>query len=109
MLIGLDEKRIANDGYNIKSMWDIVDEAFSYGKCEKEPQPDGTVLYKGNINSKNLMSDFYYAYYRLSENPYFGKYCTKWIEYTNENDETQPFTYEDYLVQEREDNPLFQQ
>ena len=107
-LIGIDEERVKKDGYSVKSMWDIIDEAYSYGKCEKEPQPDGTVLYKGNINSKNLFADFYYAYYKLSENPWFAKYCTKWIRYTNEADESKPFAFEDYLAGEREDNPLFQ-
>lgn len=107
-LIGIDEEKLDKDGYDVASMWEIIDEAYSYGKCEKEPQPDGTVLYKGNINSKNLWADFYYAYYKLSENPWFAKYCTKWIRYTNEADESKPFAYEDYLAGEREDNPLFQ-
>lgn len=106
-LIGIDEERVKKDGYVVKSMWDIIDEAYSYGKCEKEPQPDGTVLYKGNISSKNLFADFYYAFCVLSENPWFAKYCTKWIKYTNEADETQPFAYEDCLAIVRKELPLF--
>lgn len=107
-LIGIDEERIKKDGYSVKSMWNIIDEAYAEIGCEKEPQSDGTVLYKGNKNSNNLWAEFFYPYAVLSKNPYFARYCNKWIEYSNEEDETQPFAYEDYLAGEREDNPLFQ-
>ena len=106
-LIGIDEERIDRDGYVVQSMWDIIDEAFSEINCKKEELIDGTVLYKGNINSNNLWAEFFYPYAVLTDNPDFAKYCNKWIEYTNEYDESKPFAYEDYLAGEREDNPLF--
>ena len=101
-LIGIDEKRIEKDGYSVKSMWDIIDEIYFEEKCEKEQQPDGTVLYKGNINSTNLRGDFFYIYAMLTESVDFAKYCTKWIRTFGE------LGQEDYLAGEREENPLFQ-
>ena len=109
MLVGLDEERITKDGYDVKSMWDIVDKTYDLGHCEKEAQPDGTVLYKGNTKSTNLLGDFFLPYAYLADNPYFAKYCTKWFLYSNERDEKLPLYKMDCLIRERKENPLFQQ
>ena len=108
-LIGLDEEKIAKDGYIPQSMWDWVDEVFFEFNFSKEPQPDGTVLYMGSPDSKNLLADLGCVFVSLVADKNFGKYCNKWIEYDNDFDESQPFEEIDFLENARKDFPTFQQ
>ena len=108
-LIGLDEEKIAKDGYIPQSMWDWVDEVFFEFNFSKEPQPDGTVLYACSPDSDNHLSDIGCVFCTLVDDKNFGKYCNKWIEYDNDFDESQPFEEVDFLENARKDYPTFQQ
>lgn len=109
MMIGLDEERIDADGYEPKSLWDWVDEVFALRKWTKEPQPDGTVLYVGDTAKEDNFDDAFYIQHILSCDENFGKYCSKWIGFDNDDDESLPFTDSDVLAATRESgNPLFQ-
>lgn len=106
MLIQLDEARVLRDGkYDLADMWRIIDDKFRSG-CIKEVQPDGAALYSGE-RDKNYYSCMALAYMILSEKKWFAQYCTKWIWYDNDDDETLPFADEDVLAKERKRNPLF--
>ena len=108
-LIGLDEEKIDKDGYIPQSMWDWVDEVFFEFNFSKEPQPDGTVLYACSPDSDNHLSDICCVFVSLVADKNFGKYCTKWIEYDNDFDESQPFEEIDFLAGVKEEYPIFNQ
>lgn len=108
MLIKLDEAKIRREGiYNVEKLWQIIDGYFNRYGCIKEIQEDKAVMYSGNPNSNNLMSDFTFAYIHLSEKKWFAEYCCKWIWLDNEDDENLPMQEIDVLSKERKRNPLF--
>ena len=108
MLIGLDEARMKKDGWDVTKFWKQIDDLFFNQKWTKEPQGDGKVLYVGNLESDNLLADVCIVYRSLVNSAGFGKYCTKWIEYDNDDDESLPFADVDFLAAEKKDgNPLF--
>lgn len=98
MVIGLDEKRISEDGYVVQPFWDWIDMVFNHVKWTKEPQPDGTVLYSSKIDNDNSFVDGYYVFQSLAQEKSFIEYCSKWIGFDNEDDETLPLIEDDYLA-----------
>lgn len=100
-IIGLDEEKIYADGYEPQSLWSWVDSVFSHVKWTKEPQPDGTVLYSSVGNSETLFADGYYIFNALTEDTNFGKYCNKWLDFNNDNNETIPFEKTDMIAKLR--------
>ena len=108
MLIQLDVEKIERENkYDVDKMWQTIDEIFSEGRCIKEIQSDGSVMYSGNPNSENHLADIGIAYMTLSELKWFAESVKKWIWYDNDDDESLPFAEEDVLYKERRDNPLF--
>ena len=106
MLIKLDEERIkADEKYDLADMWRKIDEQFEKA-CTKELQPDGAALYSGDPN-KNYYATIMLAYMRLSEDKSFAKYCSKWIWYSNDDNESLPMQDTDVLAMEQKDNALF--
>ena len=108
MLIGLDEKRIDDDGYEIQSFWNWIDGVFEHVKWTKEPQDDGTVLYVGGVDNDNFLADAFVIYRAFTGDKNFMKYCNKWLGFDNEDDESLPFVEDDYLETAKQaNNPLF--
>ena len=108
MLIGLDEPRMKKDGWDVANFWKQIDDLFFKQNWTKEVQPDGKALYVGNPDSDNLLADVCIVYGSLVKSVGFGKYCTTWIEYDNDDDESLPFADVDFLAAEKKDrNPLF--
>lgn len=104
MLIQLDEERIKREGkYSLEKMWSIIDEAFSHGQCIKEFQSDGSVMYSGNPNRDNYLSDFGIAYMILMDKKWFAEQASKWIWYNNDDDENLPFQDTDCLIRARKE------
>lgn len=104
MLIQLDEERIKREGkYSLEKMWAVIDEAFSHGQCIKEVQPDGAVMYSGNPNRDNYLSDFGVAYVILMDKKWFAELAVKWIWYDNDDDENLPFVDSDCLIRARKE------
>lgn len=98
MLIQLDVEKIERqDKYDIKDMWQVIDEIFDKQKCVKEVNDDGSVMYSGNPNSDNHLADFGVAYITLKSSPWFLEYAAKWIWYDNDEDENGPFEESDTL------------
>lgn len=109
MLIQLDEERVKKDGkYKLEDMWRVIDAKFDKYGCEKERQEDGSMLYKGNPE-KDYFTCMMLAAMQLKHQKWFGRYCTKWIWYDNDDDEDLPFQDIDVLARERQKNPLFNQ
>ncbi len=106
MLIQLDEEKVLSDGkYALEDMWRIIDKQFA-GECDKEVQPDGSVLYSGNPN-KDYFTRINLAAMYLKSRKWFAEYCIKWIWYDNDYNESMPFDEIDVLSRQREKNPLF--
>lgn len=106
MLIKLDEDRIKSDGkYDLADMWRVIDRQFNNG-CVKEVQPDGAVMYSGEID-KDYFTRISVAYLFLKRQSWFGQYCCKWIWYDNDDNESLPMQDMDVLAEERKDNILF--
>ncbi|MDE7168439.1 MAG: hypothetical protein K2O28_06300 [Clostridia bacterium] len=106
MLIQLDEQKVKTDGiYDLADMWRIIDGKFEKA-CTKEVQPDGSRLYVGDT-SKDYYTCISLSYMGLSELQWFAQYCSKWIWYDNDDDESEPFSEEDVLARERIRNLLF--
>lgn len=107
MLIQLDEEKVLKDGkYDLDDMWRLIGKRFVEYGCTVERQSDGSVVYSGTeyndyYTAINLGINF------LEVQPWFAKYCTKWIWYDNDDDESLPYSEEDILANERIDNPLF--
>ena len=109
MLIQLDEERVKKDGkYKLEDMWRVIDAKFDKYECIKERQEDGSMLYKGNPE-KDYFTCMMLAAMQLKHQKWFGRYCTKWIWYDNDDDEDLPFQDIDVLARERQKNPLFNQ
>ena len=106
MLIKLDEERVLSDRkYDLADMCRIVDEQFA-SVCTKQVLADGAALYSG-IADKDYFSCFGIAYIKLSKREWFARYCSKWIMYDNDDDETLPFADDDILAKQRKNNPIF--
>lgn len=106
MLIKLNEDKVKQDNiYNIDTMWKVIDNQFKEA-CTKEKQEDGAVIYS-SIADKDYFTCIGVAYIRLRHQEWFAKYCTKWIWYDNDSDETLPFQEINVLAEEQEDNDLF--
>ena len=91
MQIWLDETKIKREGvYTVEEVWKVVDKAFEEGKCIKEVQPDGSVMYLGNPSSDNLLSDFGVAYVILTDSEIFGRYALDWKWFSNDGIEQEP-------------------
>ena len=108
MLIKLDEERVLSDRkYDLADMWRIVDEQFE-SACTKQVLADGAVLYSGKAD-KDYFSCFGIAYVKLSNREWFARYCSKWIMYDNDDDETLPFADDDrYFSKAPKEQPDFQ-
>lgn len=107
MLIQLDEERVKRDRkYSLTKMWEAIDVKFEKYGCEKERRADGAVLYSGNPE-KDYYTCINLAYLTLKNQKWFAEYCTKWIWYDNDDDETLPYQNLNVLARERQDNPLF--
>ena len=106
MLIQLDEEKVLSDEkYALEDMWRVIDKQFA-GECDKEVQPDGSVLYSGNPN-KDYFTRIGVAYVYLKRKKWFAEYCKRWIWYDNDYNESMPFDEIDVLSRQREKNPLF--
>ena len=106
MLIQLDEEKVLSDGkYALEDIWRVIDKQFA-GECDKEVQPDGSVLYSGNPN-KDYFTRINLAAMYLKSRKWFAEYCIKWIWYDNDDNEELPFQDIDVLSRQREKNPLF--
>ena len=106
MLIALDEERVKSDGiYDLADMWRLIDERFKKA-CTKEVQSDGSVLYSGDPN-KDYFTEINIAAMSFKRQPWFARYCTKWIWYDNDDNEELPFQDIDVLTRQRKSNPLF--
>lgn len=106
MLIKLDELKVKTDGeYDLADMWRIIDAKFEKA-CTKEVQSDGSRMYAG-IASQDYYTKINVATMVLKKQPWFAKYCTKWVWYDNDSDESLPFQNIDVLSQCRGNNPLF--
>lgn len=99
MEIKLDEERIRADGKDINKMWADIDKAFEEGQCIKEVQKDGSVVYYGNPNRTNYLSDFGVAFVQLSYKKWFAYYALKCMWYDNDDDETLPFQEMNSLIE----------
>jgi len=109
MLIQIDEKRIIKERkYRLDDVWRVLNARFDRYGCIKERQEDGAMLYKGNPE-KDYFTCMMLAAIQLKHQKWFGRYCTKWILYDNDDDEELPFQDIDILSRERQKNPLFQQ
>lgn len=85
MQIWLNEAKIKREGvYTVEEVWKVVDEAFEEGKCIKEVQTDGSIMYSGNPNSNNYLSDFGVAYVMLIDDELFIRYALDWKWFSNE-------------------------
>ena len=106
MLIQLDEERVLSDKkYALSDMWRIIDKQFA-GECDKEVQPDGSVLYSGNPN-KDYFTRINVAAMYLKSRKWFAEYCKRLILYDNDYNEAMPFDEIDVLSRQRKCNPLF--
>lgn len=91
MLIKLDEERVKADGkYDLADMWRKIDERFE-ACCVKEVLQDGSAMYTGD-DDKDYFTDMAAAYILFSESEWFTKYCTKWMWYSNDDDEDLPMS-----------------
>ena len=91
MLIKLDEERVKADGkYDLADMWRKIDERFEAG-CVKEVLQDGSAMYTGD-DDKDYFTDMAAAYILFSESEWFTKYFTKWMWYSNDDDEDLPMS-----------------
>ena len=100
MQIGLNEKRMIDDGSAPDVAWHAIDEYFAK-TCTKKSMVDGTVIYTG-IVGKNHYTDFCTAYIELRKQEWFGKYCTMWIWHDSDG-----VHFEDILEKECKKKPLF--
>lgn len=106
MLISLDEERVLRDGkYPLANMWQKIDAQFEKC-CKKEKQPDGSVVYAGEMQ-KDYYTQINLAAIYLKRQKWFAEYCNKWIWYDNEDDETLPYQEIDVLARQRRQNALF--
>ena len=106
MLIKLDEERIKAEGkYDLADMWRKIDEQFEKA-CTKQVQPDGAALYSGD-NQKDYYTCIGLAYLHLRKQQWFAAYCSKWIMFSNEDNEDLPLADENLPDKERNENPLF--
>jgi len=110
MEIKLDEARMDKDGYEVASAWKIIDKIMEEtdGHLTKEILEDGAVMYSSVPEYTNTFGYFGGAFIGLRHIEWFAKYVTKWLLYDNNSDETQPFSIENIIEEERKDNPLFQ-
>ena len=106
MLIKLDEERVKADGkYDLADMWRKIDERFE-ACCVKEVLQDGSAMYTGD-DDKDYFTDMAAAYILFSESEWFTRYCTKWMWYSNDDDEDLPMseinvlTGEDSVAEDR--------
>ena len=107
MLIQVDEERIIRERkYKLEDVWRVLNARFDKYECNKERQEDGSMLYKGNPE-KDYFTCMMLAAMHLKHQKWFGRYCTKWIWYDNDDDEDLPFQDTDVLARERQKNPLF--
>ena len=98
MLIQLDVEKIERERkYNLQDVWRLIDEIFAKGKCTKEIQSDGAVMYSGNPNRNNNLADFGLAYLLLQKRDWFVDNAKTWIWYNNDDDESLPFQDTDCL------------
>ncbi len=95
MLIGLDEKRIADDGYEPQVVWGYIDFLFCVNaKWTKEPELDGTVMYvSGDFgDDEEKLGEVWYAVFRrFAKDTHFMKYCNEWLGF-HEDDEERYFS-----------------
>lgn len=106
MLIKLDEERVKKDGkYDLAELWKDIDALFESG-CTKQVQPDGSVMYLGDT-AKDYFTCICLAYHNLKNNPRFASYCSKWIWYDNDDNESLPFQNINILEKQQKNNPLF--
>lgn len=110
MEIKLDEERMDKDGFVVSSAWKIIDKIMEEtdGHLTKEILEDGAVMYSSVPEYMNTLGYFSSAYIVLQDIEWFAKYVTKWLWYDNDSDETQSFSIENLIEEEKKDNPLFQ-
>ncbi len=110
MEIKLDEARMIRENCSPEKAWAVIDALMkkTKGNLSKEILSDGGVMYSSVPEYTNTLCYFGIAYTELSEKEWFAKYVTKWLLYDNNSDESQPFSIEDIIAEEKIDNPLFQ-
>ena len=96
--IKMDEKKIAADQkYQVKSIYQAVEQAFSRYGLNKAQQPDGTLCFTGNGNPKDYGA-FGCIITSLREKVWFMEYVTKWVWYNSDDGENEEdFAVEDVL------------
>lgn len=108
MKIKLDEERLA-ETYYVDKVWAMIDEIFAKISAVKEVQPDGAVTYTNHPQHQNTLNDFGMMYLRLKKNTIMQQYCTEWMWYDNDDDETKDLTSygDDMILHIRKENPSF--
>lgn len=107
MLIQIDEERVRADGiYDLDDMWRLIGKYFLEYDCTAERQKDGAMLYSGT-ETNDYFTAINLAVCFLEIQPWFAQYCTKWIWYDNDANESLPFLEIDVLESSRQDNELF--
>lgn len=107
MLIKIDEERVQKDRvYDLDGMWQLIGKTFLEWGCIAERQEDGSMLYSGT-ETNDYYTAINLAIYFLEIQPWFAQYCTKWIWYDNDANESLPFLEMDILARKRRDNELF--
>lgn len=100
MLIKLDERRMADDGYAVERVWaEIIDKQFEKA-CTKTVLEDGSRLYAGKKGC-DYFTEICIAYLNLRKQEWFAKYCLRWLWLDGDCYE------EDLLQKQLEKNPLF--
>ncbi len=108
MKIKLDEERLAKK-YHVDKVWAMIDEIFAKISAVKEVQPDGAVTYTNHPKRQNTFGDFASMMIKLENNFIMAEYCTEWIWYDNDDDESKDITSygDDVLKTIRRKKPMF--
>ena len=96
--IKLDEDKINKEQkYSISSIYQTLSQAFDSYQLRKEYEPDGTIVFYGNGNSRDYGA-FGCIITSLKEKSWFMDYVIKWIWYNSDDGEDEnDFAIEDVL------------
>lgn len=94
--IKMDENKIvADQRYQVESIYQALEQAFSRYRLNQTQEPDGTLCFTGNGNPKDYGA-FGCIITSLKEKVWFMEYVTKWIWYNSDDGENE----EDFVVED---------
>ncbi|MCI8833828.1 MAG: hypothetical protein HFH24_00390 [Ruminococcus sp.] len=91
--IKMDENKIvAEQKYQVESIYQALEQAFSQYRLNKIQQPDGTLCFTGDGNPKDYGA-FGCIITSLKEKVWFMDYVIRWIWYNSDDGENEDVLY----------------